>query len=145
MGMTRVSVTVRNIVEPDRSWTGLFLVDTGATNSVVPREFLEAIGLSPTTQRKYRLDDGSTATFDVTAAELEIMGESTATDVLMGEPDAEPTIGRVALVSAGIELDPHTGTLRKLPALLLPGLVAVPDPAEQEPVGDAGRRGSEGG
>lgn len=145
MGMTRVSVTVRNIAEPDRSWTGLFLVDTGATSSVVPREYLEAIGLSPMTQRTYRLGDGRSLTFDVTWARLEFMGESTASDVIMGGPNAEPTIGRVALASAGIEVDPHTRTLQKVPTRSLVGLRVAPGPAGQTAGVGSHRHGSNGG
>ena len=35
MGVTHVTATVRNIANRDRSWEGLFLVDTGATDSLV--------------------------------------------------------------------------------------------------------------
>ncbi len=45
MGATHVTVTIRNPAEPDRTWEGLFLVDTGVTDSLVPRPYLEAIGL----------------------------------------------------------------------------------------------------
>lgn len=36
MGATYVDVTVRNPADPRRSWTGRFLVDTGAFDSLVP-------------------------------------------------------------------------------------------------------------
>jgi hypothetical protein len=35
MGMTRVTVLVRNPAQPDRTWEGLFLVDTGAWDSLL--------------------------------------------------------------------------------------------------------------
>ncbi len=47
MGATYVDVTIRNPADPQRSWTGKFLVDTGAFDSLVPRARLEAIGLEP--------------------------------------------------------------------------------------------------
>ena len=47
MGATHVTVRITNPAEPDRFWEGLFLVDTGATDSLVPRQHLEAIGLQP--------------------------------------------------------------------------------------------------
>lgn len=43
MGATCVDVTIRNPAERGRSWTGPFLVDTGAFDSLVPRARLEAI------------------------------------------------------------------------------------------------------
>ncbi len=45
MGTTYVEVTIRNPAKPSRSWTGKFMVDTGAFDSLVPRGHLEAIGL----------------------------------------------------------------------------------------------------
>lgn len=47
MGATHVTVTIRNPAVPHRSWEGLFLVDTGATDGLVPRPHLEAIILMP--------------------------------------------------------------------------------------------------
>lgn len=44
MGATYLTVRITNPAEPDRFWEDLFLVDTGATDSLVPRPQLEAIG-----------------------------------------------------------------------------------------------------
>ena len=63
VGATYVNVTVRNPAERHRTWTGEFLVDTGAWDSVVPRSHLEAIGLSPRGSREYSLADGSPRRF----------------------------------------------------------------------------------
>ncbi len=51
MGATHVTVAIRNPADPEKCWEGLFLVDTGATDSVAPRDHLEAIGLNPKSQR----------------------------------------------------------------------------------------------
>ncbi len=59
MGTTHVTVVIRNPAEPAKTWEGLFLVDTGAIDSLVPRQHLEAIGLAPKGQRVYELADGS--------------------------------------------------------------------------------------
>lgn len=45
MGMPYVEVTVRNPAQRARAWTGAFLVDTGAIDSLAPRRTLEAIEL----------------------------------------------------------------------------------------------------
>ena len=82
------------------------LVDTGATDSLVPRPHLEAIGLRPRGRRTYVLADGSEITVDVTTAELEIMGEIVGGTILYGEPNTVPLLGVTALESAGIEVDP---------------------------------------
>ncbi|MCY4606524.1 MAG: hypothetical protein OXE49_20005 [Gemmatimonadetes bacterium] len=47
MRATHITVTIRNPAAPHRSWEGLFLADTGATDCRVPRQYLKAIGLMP--------------------------------------------------------------------------------------------------
>ena len=56
MGAAYVDVTIRNPAAPARSWTGRFLVDTGAFNSLAPRRHLEAIGLEPKVASRHRVD-----------------------------------------------------------------------------------------
>lgn len=119
MGATHVTVTIRNPADPDRAWEALFLVDTGATDSLVPRPHLEAIGLKPRGRRVYELADGREITVDVTVAEIEFMGETVGGTVLFGEPDAEPLLGVTALESVGIEVDPVSQRLKRLPAVRL--------------------------
>ena len=120
MGATQVTVTVRNPAEPSRSWDGLFLVDTGATDSMVPRIHLEAIGLKPKGQRVYELADGSELKFDITSADLEFMGEFVGGTIIFNDDDnAEPLLGVTALESVGIEVDPRNQRLKRLPAVRL--------------------------
>ena len=119
MGATQVTVTIRNRAEPDRTWEGLFLVDTGATDCLVPRPHLEAIGLEPKGYRTYELADGSEIRLDTTTADIEFMGEVTAGRIIFGEPGTEPLLGVTALESAGIEVDPTNQRLKKLPSIRL--------------------------
>lgn len=121
MGAIHVTVTIRNPAEPDRAWDGLFLVDTGATDCLVPRQWLESIGLAPKGQRTYELADGSELRADVTTADVEFMGEIVGATIIMGETDAEPLLGVTALDSVGIEVDPRNQTLRQLPTIRLKG------------------------
>ncbi len=125
MGATHVTVTIRNPAEPERTWEGLFLVDTGATDSLVPRPHLEAIGLKPKGRRIYELADGSELILDVTTADIEFMGEIVGGTVIFGEADAEPLLGVTALESVGIEVDPLNQRLKRLPSVRLKGLVGL--------------------
>ena len=125
MGATHVTVRITNPAEPDRFWEGLFLVDTGATDSLVPRPYLEAIGLAPKGNRTCQLTDGSDVVLDVTTAEVEFMGEIVGGTIIMGADDAEPLLGMTALASVGIEVDPLNQRLKRLPAVRLKGLVRV--------------------
>lgn len=119
MGATHVTVTIRNPAEPDRTWEGLFLVDTGATDCLVPRSCLEAIGLRPKGERVYELADGREIKMNITTADIEFMGEIVGGTIILGEENAEPLLGVTALDSVGIEVDPSNQRLKRLPAVRL--------------------------
>lgn len=122
MGATHVTVTIRNPAEPSREWEGLFLVDTGAADCLVPRGHLEAIGLVLKGQRVYETADGREVKLDVTTADIEFMGDLTAGIIIFGDADAEPLLGVTALESVGVEVDPVNQRLKRLPAVRLKGL-----------------------
>ena len=119
MGATHVTVAIRNPADPERVWEGLFLVDTGATDCLVPRSHLEAIGLVPKGRRTYGLADGSEIRIEVTTGDVEFMGEVVGATIVMGDENAEPLLGVTALESAGVEVDPRNQTLRRLPSIRL--------------------------
>ena len=119
MGVTQVTVTIRNPADPERTWEGLFLVDTGAVDCLVPGKHLREIGLAPRGKRTYELADGSEIRMDVTVAEVEFMGEIVGSTIIFGPDDAEPILGVTALESVGIEVDPSTQRLKRLPAVRL--------------------------
>ena len=122
MGATHVTVRITNPADSDRYWEGLFLVDTGATDSLVPRPHLEAIGLEPEGKRVYELADGSEIAVDVAVAKIDFMGEFVGGTVIFGDADAEPLLGGTALESVGIEVDPVNQQLKRLPAVRLKGM-----------------------
>ena len=119
MASVYVDVTIRNPADRQRSWTGKFLVDTGAFDSLVPRVILEEIGLEPRGSRDYVLEDGNPVAMDITIAEIEFEGEIVGGTIVYGEDGAEPLLGVTALESGGFEVDPRNEELKRLPAVLL--------------------------
>lgn len=130
MGMTHVTVTVRNPAQPDKSWEGLFLVDTGAVDCLVPRKHLQAIGLTPRAARTYELADGSEVKLDIAMAEIEFMGDLVGSTIIFGADDAEPILGVTALESVGIEVDPRSQRLKRLPAARLKKMIPKREQAD---------------
>jgi clan AA aspartic protease len=122
MGVTHVTVAVRNIAKPDNVWESLFLVDTGAVDCMAPASHLRQIGLEPRTERSYELADGTEVTFPVAPVQIEFMGEIVGTDIIFGPDDCEPILGVIALEAVGIEVDPRNGRLKRLPTVRLKGL-----------------------
>lgn len=119
MGTTHVTVVVRNPANPEQTWEGLFLVDTGAVDSVVPAKHLRQLGFSAKAKRTYELADGSEVKLDITTGELEFMGEIVGSTLIFGDDNAEPILGVTALESVGIEVDPRSQQLKRLPAARL--------------------------
>ncbi len=119
MGATHVTVAVCNPADPSRRWEGLFLVDTGATDSYIPAKHLRAVGIEPLSKRTYELADGSELKLSIGVARIEFMGEIVGATVLFGADDAEPILGVTALESVGIEIDPKKQRLKRLPAVRL--------------------------
>lgn len=119
MGTTYVNVTIRNPAEPHRSWTGKFLVDSGAYDSLVPREHLEEIGLKPRGSRDYFLADGKPLTLEATVAEIEFEGVIVGGTIAFGPEGTEPLLGVTALESGGFEIDPRNERLKRLPGVMM--------------------------
>ena len=119
MGIIYVPVIVRNPADRDRSWEGRFMVDTGATDTLIPRATLDAIGITALGQREYSFADGSDAIFDIAIAEIEFMGEIVGSTIVFADADTVPLLGVTALESAGIEVDPRNETLKKLQSVPL--------------------------
>ncbi len=119
MGIPQVTVAERNPANPDKFWEGLFLVDTGAVDCLVPAKHLHELGLTPRSTRNYELADGTPISFGVATAEVEFMGDRVGVSVIFGPDDAEPILGVTALESVGIEVDPRNQRLKRLPTVRL--------------------------
>lgn len=119
MGITQVTTTIRNPADASKSWEGLFLVDTGAIDCMAPANQMHAIGLKPAGKRTYELADGSPVSFDIGVARVEFMGEVVGATIIFGPDNCEPILGVTALESVGIEVDPQSQRLKRLPAVRL--------------------------
>lgn len=119
MGLTRVTTRLINFEAPTQYYEAIFLVDTGATDSMAPSDELEKLGVRKEGKTSYELADGSVKEYPFGLVRIEFMGETTAGRVIFGEPDTEPLLGATALESVGIMVDPANMTLKRLPAIPL--------------------------
>ena len=99
MGAIHIDATIHNPADREKCWQGRFLVDTGATDSVVPKRHLHAIGLQPEDTRLYELADGREVELGIAGVRIELMDTFTAGLAVFGEDDAEPILG---VTGAGI-------------------------------------------
>jgi len=119
MGMTQVTVAVCNPGNLEKRWEGLFLVDTGAVDCMIPGNRLNEIGIVPQGKRTYELADGTEVAMEIGVAQVEFMGEFVGVTVIFGKDNVEPILGVTALESVGIEVDPRNQRLKRLPAVRL--------------------------
>lgn len=123
MGATHVTVTIRNPADLNKFWESIFLVDTGAIDSLAPRDKLDSIGLKPKGQRIYEPADGTEVKMDITTGDIEFMGEIVGGTIIFAEPDTEPILGVTALESVGIDIDPQNQKLKRMPATRLKKII----------------------
>jgi len=119
MGLTKVTTKISAFGDSRKSYEAVFLVDTGATDSMVPCDELDKIGVKKEGRMSYELADGTVKGYPFGLVRIEFMGETTAGRVIFGNPGSEPILGVTALESVGIVVDPTTKTLKRLPAIPL--------------------------
>ncbi|MBI3464608.1 MAG: aspartyl protease family protein [Planctomycetes bacterium] len=114
MGHIYVDVTVRGLAARRRGKTFRCLVDTGATDTLLPADALKGLGIKPHSTREYEMGDGRIVPFPVAHAILQFEGEELAADVLAGPAGIGPVLGVTALESTGFVVDPRSERLRKV-------------------------------
>lgn len=119
MGLTKVTTKISNFSIPAKSCENIFLVDTGAIDSMAPNDELEKIEVSKEGTMLYELANGTIKEYEYGLVRIEFLGEITAGRIIFGEPGTEPLLGVIALESVGIILDPANKTLKRLPAIPL--------------------------
>jgi clan AA aspartic protease len=120
MIMGAIHVTVKlSWPEAHKDYEALFLVDTGATDSLAPSSVLKESGFKPVGKMEYELANGKKVEYEFCGAVIHFMGDTTFGRVIMGPDDAEPILGVTALESVGVVVDPANLQLKRLPAVPL--------------------------
>ncbi len=116
MGITYIDGTVTGSTGKSRSIH--FLVDSGATYTVLPRDDWQSIDLSPKRSMEITLADGSTIQRDVSECHISLPQGDGHTPVVLGEPGDEALLGVVTLEILGLVLNPFNRTLQPMKMLL---------------------------
>jgi clan AA aspartic protease len=119
MGNVHVEATLANVSDPTRKKQVRFLVDTGAFYTVVPRNWLRALDVTPSWKERVRFADGRIAVWDVGEAKLTLDGRSVTTLVLFGKPKTQPLLGVYTLEGLAMTVDPRARRLRRMPVVLV--------------------------
>ena len=96
-----------------------FLVDTGAFFSVVPREVLSTLKVSPVGEETVQFADGRRARWKVGEVRLEVDGRSVTTLVLFGKKETQPLLGAYSLEGLGLTVDSRRRRLVRRPIVIV--------------------------
>ncbi|HEV2971205.1 MAG TPA: retroviral-like aspartic protease family protein [Pirellulales bacterium] len=91
-----------------------FLVDSGASYTLLPHDVWQQLGLKPKRTLTFTLADGTPVERHVSECHIALAGEEGHTPVVLGEPDDEPLLGLVTLEILGLVLDPFNRTLQAM-------------------------------
>lgn len=111
--MTEIRLKVKNPGNPAKVFEGKFLVDSGATYTVVPADVLKKLGIKPSGEEEFVLADGKSISRKVGSALYEYEGIERAAPVLFGEKDDSLLLGTFTLEALGFTLDPLKRKLYK--------------------------------
>ena len=95
-----------------------FLIDSGATYSVLPKRIWQAIGLKPKRQMTFTLADGTTIERQVSEAHITLADGEAHTPVILGEEKDQALLGVVTLEILGLVFNPFERTLQPMRMLL---------------------------
>lgn len=119
MQLIHVTVNLQSLTGKNGGYEALFLVDSGATDSLAPASELKRVGIEPVGKMSYEFADGTLQEYSFGLAQITFMGEITAGRIIFGPDNAEPLLGVTALESVGITIYPANRTLKRLSAVPL--------------------------
>ena len=113
MGITFIEGTVSG--PTGKSERVRFLVDSGASYTLLPEAAWRAIGLEPQRSMTFSLADGTMVERKISESLIELPDGKCHTPVVLGEQgDDQPLLGVVTLEELGLVFDPFRRKLRTM-------------------------------
>lgn len=116
MGITYIVGRVRG---PSGEEEVRFLVDSGATYTVLPERVWRSIGIKPMREHEFTLADGTVIRRKVSECYIMLPQGERHTPVVQGEADDHAILGTVTLKILGLVLNPFKRTLQPMRILLI--------------------------
>lgn len=111
MGITYVEGKVKG---PLGEETVRFLIDSGATYTVLPEKVWKSIGLTPLREHEFLLADGTVIKRKVSECRIILPQGEGYTPVVLGEGDDHALLGVVTLEILGLVFNPFKRTLQPM-------------------------------
>ncbi len=111
MGLVSV---IAKVSGPEGSVELEFLVDSGATYSLLPEAIWRKIGLKPKKEMSFSLADGSSMIRKISECLFEFGEDEAHTPVILGEGGDEALLGVITLENMGLILNPFKRQLQPM-------------------------------
>ena len=108
MGKIDVTLQIKNPHQPGKTFTGEFLVDTGAKYTVLPEKIWKLLALKPERSQKFSLADGSVVERPISSAYIKYKNMEAPGPVILGEKNDSPLFGVVNLETMGLTISPFS-------------------------------------
>lgn len=115
MGMTKI---LAKVSKGTKSQEVEFLVDSGATYTLLPEKVWKKFKLKPMREVTFSLADGTTIKRKVSEIHFEYKGLYGTTPVILGEKNDEALLGTLTLETLGLLLNPFTRELVSMKMML---------------------------
>lgn len=115
MGITHIEAEVKGPLGEKRV---RFLVDSGATYSLLPLKVWQEIGLKPKRELEFTLADGTLVRRHVSECYFELTEGEGHSPVILGEANDEALLGVITLENLGFVLNPFNRTLQPMRMML---------------------------
>jgi predicted aspartyl protease len=132
MGTTYLTARIRRLDKQGAGYTDKFLVDSGATETMVDGDRLRSIGIEPEDELDIELADGSLHTYPMGSARIAVFdglfgpgGKEITNPVLFGPSGIEPILGITVLESLGLVIDPRQERVLRRRAVLMKGAASA--------------------
>jgi len=116
MGITYIEGLVTG--PSNKQATVRFLIDSGATYTLLPHDAWQRIELSPKRSVDFTLADGTTIERQVSECHISLPEGEGHTPVILGQPGDEALLGVVTLEILGLVLNPFTRSLQRMRMML---------------------------
>jgi clan AA aspartic protease len=118
MGITKVDLEIKNPENQKLKVKTRFLVDSGASFTVLPRELVKKLNLKPSFQQSFTLADGRVVKRKIGNALIKFRKREVASPVVLGKKEDTLLLGVLTLEAMGLILDPFQRRLYRAKLML---------------------------
>ncbi|MFC1789988.1 aspartyl protease family protein [Patescibacteria group bacterium] len=118
MGIINVNLEVKNLKDETLVVEERFLVDNGATFTVLPKRMVKQLKLKPSFQQRFSLADGRVVSRKIGNALIKYKSREVATPVVLGLKEDSALLGAITLEAMGMVLDPFSRKLYRAKLML---------------------------